>query len=202
MPVVQFCNVCFWTDALWISLRLLKLGLRLGQVQSCKPPEEEEEVLRTVKSHASDTWLSHISPPTLPCGKNVGLGWDCTWTDLNLNSPGLALHYPVCLLLSHWPKHRVCKTRQAVHWITGQFRSGSSRGDILKSRAADGKKFRVKVGSITVFFPLQADLAGDLGVVVSLPLSENAQDYTLPFLGLSVVLTRTKGKPVCQLHLM
>lgn len=98
MPVVQFCNVCYWTHALWICLRFLKRGVRLGQVllqQRCKPHEEEEELVRTAKSRASDTWLCHISHPLLLRGKHVGPRCDCTCSDLNSNFPGT-----ICTILS------------------------------------------------------------------------------------------------------
>lgn len=98
MPVVQFCNVCYWTCALWIHLGLLKLEVRLGQVlleQCCEPLKKEEEAVGTVKSHGSDTWLSHVSSPFSLWGKNFGPRCDCFCSDLTLNSPGLTLYYPV-----------------------------------------------------------------------------------------------------------
>ena len=158
MPVVQLCDVCYWTHALWISLRLLKLGVRLGQVlleQCCKSPEEEEEVVRTAKSLASDTWLSHTSPPILLRGKNVGPGCDCTSSDLNLNSPGLTLHYPVPCSATGPSTRRagLGSLYTGSQDNSGQKGPPGSGGDTLRSRAADGKKFRAEAGSITGRFP-------------------------------------------------
>lgn len=62
---------------------------------SCKPLEKEEGAVGTVKSCGSDTWLSHISPTFSLWGKNFGPQCDCFCSDLNLNSPGLTLHYRV-----------------------------------------------------------------------------------------------------------
>ena len=49
----------------------------LGQVpleQGCRPLEEEEKAVRTAKTRAGDTWLSHISPRFLLRGINIGPG--------------------------------------------------------------------------------------------------------------------------------
>lgn len=130
---------------------------------SCKPLEKEEGAVGTVKSCGSDMWLSHISPTFSLWGKNFGPRCDCFCSDLNLNlnSPGLTLHYRVphsTAGLSLGVQDLV-----TVHWVTGQFRSGRAS---LQQRwhpereGADGRKFRAEVGSIPAYVPLQSQTPG------------------------------------------
>lgn len=112
MPVVQFCNVCYWTCALWISLWLLKLGARLGQVLlELQTPWEGREAVGTMKSCGSDIWLSPISPHFSLWGKNFAPRWLLLqWFKFKFPRPDSTL---LCPLFNQWPQHWVCR----IWWL-------------------------------------------------------------------------------------
>lgn len=85
--------------------------------------------------------------PSCCKAKNVGPRYDCTSSDLNLNSPGLTLHYPVPC--SATGPSTGCAALGSL--CTGPHNSGQegppcSGGDTARSRAADSKKFRAEAG--------------------------------------------------------